>query len=72
VAGTLDGHAELPAHGLQEAQLGLLEGRAGPGGHVEDASVRAAEGERHAGVRDGLLQFGGDRRYAWVLDRVAG
>ena len=72
VARALDREAELAADGLEEAQLGFVEGRAGRGGHVEDAPARPVEDERHAGVRHRLLEPLGDRRHARAVGGVAG
>ena len=72
VPGALDGDAELAAHRLEEAQLGVLERRAGSGRHVQDAAARPVERERHAGVGHGLLETGGDHRHARALGGVAG
>jgi hypothetical protein len=72
VARALDLEAELAADGLEEAQLGFVEGRAGRGGHVEDAPARPVEDERHAGVRHRLFEARGDHRHARAIGGVAG
>ncbi len=72
VPGSLDRHADLATDRLQEAQLGLVEGAARRGRHVQDAAARAVEGERHAGVGDRRRDAGDDRRHARTVGPVEG
>ena len=70
MARALDRDADLAAHRLEEAELGIVEALAGQGGHVEDSAARPVEGERNARVRHRLLESIGDRRHAGALAAV--
>ena len=68
----LDGEAELAAHRLEEAQLRVVERRAGRAATLRTPAARPVEGERHAGVGHRLVEARGDHRHARAVDGVAG